>query len=297
MLDLFGALILKTCAHLPLSLLHRIANWLGRRLAKKRDRHTLVAQTNIARCLPELSPEQQQRLLQESLIGTFATLLESTHIWLGKQELMAAMVQETHGQDRVAAALEKGKGVILVSPHLGNWELVGAYCATQYPMTSMYKPARRAWLDKIIYQGRARHGQKMAPTDVSGIKIMLQALKRNEVIGILPDQDPRERGVFAPFFGVQANTMTLLSKLAQKSGAAVLMAYSERLPDNRGFAIHFEHAPEAVANPDVEVSVRAVNAMVEQAVRRKPEQYQWSYKRFLTRPEGEDEAFYPKKKG
>lgn len=295
MRDLAAKILLKLSARLSLSAIHRLGRWTGGWLAGRANKHRLIAQTNIEHCFPELSPEQQQELIKDSLIASSNTLFEGGLIWLGARERVDNLIQEVHGEQLLEAGLERGKGVILVAPHLGNWEMIGAYVAPRHPMTNMYKPPRSAWLGQVIRQGRERFDQKLAPTDVSGIKILFQALKKNEIIGILPDQDPRQSGgVFAPFFGIQANTMTLLSRLAQKSGATVLCTYAERLPDSRGFALHFEPAPTQLASRDPLESVTAINQMVELAVRRIPAQYQWNYKRFLTRPEGETARFYPK---
>ncbi len=295
MRDLIGKLLLRLCARLPLSTIHRLARWSGLWLAKRNNKHRLISQTNIERCFPELTPEQQQQRVTNSLIATSMTLFESGLIWLGNKQRVDKLIQEVHGEQLLQAGLERGKGVILVAPHLGNWEMIGVYCAPRYAMTNMYKPPEQPWLGQIIRQGRERFQQKLAPTDVSGIKILFQALRNNEIIGILPDQDPRQSGgQFAPFFGIQANTITLLSKLAQRSGATVLCAYAERLPDSGGFALHFCSAPKQLSNKNMLESVTAVNQMVEKAVRQIPDQYQWSYKRFLTRPAGEEGRFYPK---
>jgi KDO2-lipid IV(A) lauroyltransferase len=144
----------------------------------------------------------------------------------------------------------------------------------------------------VMKQGRQRLGGKLAPTDVSGIKQLLKALKQGEMIGILPDQDPRKSGgVFAPLFGIQANTMTLLNRLANKSGATVLIGFAERLPWGKGYHIHLLPLPEAIGGKDIELSARVLNEGVERAIRLAPSQYQWSYKRFRTRPKGEEPLY------
>jgi len=275
-------------AHLPLAWLHRIANWTGSYYARSDNKHALVTQLNIEHCFPELTTDERQRLKKETLIEGSKTLLESGKIWLGNRDKVSALIQQVSGEEFLKAGLEQGKGVILVAPHLGNWEMLGVYCAPRYPMTNLYRPPRMAALDNIILNGRKRYQQKLAPTDAKGIRVLYQVLAKNEVIGILPDQDPRTNsGNFAPFFGIQANTMTLLSRLAQKSRATVLLTYAERLPDSKGFHLHFIPAPAEVSSADTQTSVIAINQMIEDAVRTIPAQYQWNYKRFATRPEGE----------
>ncbi len=279
-------------AHLPLGWLHHIANWTGSYYARNDNKHSLVTRLNIERCFPELTANEQQRLTKQTLIEGSKTLLECSKIWLGNRNKVSALIQQVSGEEHLKAGLTRGKGVILVAPHLGNWEMLGVYCAPRYPMTNLYRPPRMAALDSIILNGRKRYQQKLAPTNARGIRVLYQVLAKNEVIGILPDQDPRSNsGNFAPFFGIQANTMTLLSRLAQKSNAAVLLTYAERLPDSKGFHLHFIPAPAEVCSTDTQTSIVAINQMIEDAVRTIPAQYQWNYKRFATRPEGEAEFY------
>jgi len=280
--------LIHLLAHLPLSWLHRIANWTGSYYARDDNKHSLVTRLNIEQCFPELTADKQQLLIKQTLIEGSKTLLECGKVWLDNRNKVSALIQQVSGEEHLKAGLKRGKGVILVAPHLGNWEMLGVYCAPRYPMTNLYRPPRMAALDSVTLNGRKRYQQKLAPTDAKGIRVLYQVLAKNEVIGILPDQDPRTNsGNFAPFFGVQANTMTLLSRLAQKSSATVLLTYAERLPDSKGFHLHFIPAPEDVSSRDTQTSIIAINKMIENAVRTIPAQYQWNYKRFATRPEGE----------
>lgn len=259
--------------------------WLAGRIP---NRHRKVAERNVALCFPELSPRDRRRLVRRNLVETGRTLTESLFIWLGNSERIRPLSREVSGWELVEEAMAAGKGVIMISPHLGSWEYIGFFCAARYPMTCMYRPPRQAEFDSIVRQGRERTGMKTVPTDMTGIRAMLQALRKGEMVGILPDQDPREAGgTFAPFFGVAANTMTLVSRLASKTGAVPIFTFAERLPGTRGFHLHFVGAPEGVADADPGLSARAINEGVETLVRMAPAQYQWSYKRFRTRPEGE----------
>ena len=134
---------------------------------------------------------------------------------------------------------------------------------------------------------RERVGAHLVATGASGVRALHAALQRGGMIGILPDQDPRDgAGVFAPFFGIPAKSMTLLSRLAARSGAAVFLTTAERLPDAAGFRLDFERLPEAVGDVDAEQAALALNQALEQRVRRQPAQYQWCYKRFRSQPEG-----------
>lgn len=284
--------LLKLSARLPLPINHRLGNWLGMLMLRVDNEQRHIAQINLAHCFPRLSPTEQTQLLQDSLKETGKLLLESGRLWLGNEASFDKLVQEVHGEEHLQQGLKKGKGVILAIPHLGNWEVIGLYCSSHHPMTSLYRPPRVEGVDTLIRQARERFGAKLVPTSARGVRALYQALADNELVAILPDQDPRESGgVFAPFFAIQANTMTLLSRLVSKSQATVLCCYAERLPNSRGFAIHFEPAPAGIYAQDVNESVSALNHMVEQSIRRIPAQYQWGYKRFRTRPAGETDFY------
>ncbi len=284
--------MLRLSAYLPLRLNHAIGAFSGRR-ALHGDRTELrTACTNIALCFPELSKSEQQQLLQQTMIELGKTFSEIGVLWFGSKEQIEKLVYEVRGEALLKAGLACGKGVILTSPHLGNWEVIGAYCSSRYPMTNLYRPPRQEGMDEVLRNSRERFGSKLAPTNAKGVRALYQALNNNELVGILPDQDPGENGgQFAPFFGIQTNTMTLLSRLAQKSGATVLCVWAERLPSNRGFALHFSPVADEIYSDDMQTSITALNQAVEAAIRQIPAQYQWGYKRFKTRPPGEAQLY------
>ncbi len=285
---LLAKLILHTTARLPLPLAHFVGVVIGTGLILIPNRTKRIAAINIGLCLPELNPAQRRALVRRSLIEMAKTFTESGILWLGNERRLEKMIKSVEGEEHIQNALKKGKGAIFISPHIGNWEVIGLYCSPRYPMISLYRPPRMKALDALIRRGRQRNGSKLAPINAQGIRALMQMLKANGTTGILPDQDPRDHGGhFAPFFGIQANTMTLLSRLAQKSQAPTILTYAERLSWGRGFRLHFIPGPEVINSRDLNASVTAVNALVEQAARHLPAQYQWGYKRFKTRPEGE----------
>jgi KDO2-lipid IV(A) lauroyltransferase len=280
-------------AVIPLPLQHAVGGFLGSLFALFPNRHRRITLRNLALCFPQLSERERARLLVLSLRETAKAILETAIMWRAGRERLQKLIRGVEGEELLHAAIEQGRGVIIASPHLGSWELIGQYLLMQHPLTCMYKPAENAALDRIMFEGRSHLGMDLAPTDVGGVRILLGALKRGELVGILPDQDPRDgAGVFAPFFGIATNTMTLLPKLAAKSQATVLVAYAERLPWGRGYRIHFLPVDSAVNDKDDVRAATALNQAVETAVRQSPAQYAWSYKRFRTRPEGEP-SLYP----
>jgi len=279
-------------ALIPLPLLHGLGAVLGSLFALFPNRHRRITLRNLALCFPEMSERQRARLLILSLRETARTLLETALVWRGSRKRLLGLVKEVNGEALLEQAIEQGRGVIIASPHLGSWEFIGQYLQARHPITCMYKPPLNAAVNRLMLAGRTHLGMALAPTDTGGIRILLSALKRGEQVGILPDQDPKEgAGVFAPFFGIPTKTMTLLPKLAARSGATVLVAYAERLAWGRGYRIHFLPVDAAVNSKDELAAVTALNQAVEQAIRQSPAQYQWSYKRFRSRPEGEPSLY------
>lgn len=205
------------------------------------------------------------------------SILELPWVWRRPLEQVLAKVQRVEGREHFTAARERGKGVIVLTPHLGSFEIVGLYVAAAMPMTCMYRVPRMRWLDQIIRSGRERGQMKLAPADVSGVRALLKALKRGEAIGVLPDQVPGNgEGEWVDFFGRPAYTITLAGRLIEASGASVLLAYGERLPDGEGYVIHF--SPLALQGG--EPVTRQINAAQEALIRQCPAQYLWSYNRY-----------------
>jgi KDO2-lipid IV(A) lauroyltransferase len=173
----------------------------------------------------------------------------------------------------------------MVTPHLGNWELGGLWLSTLGPTTILYQPPKRGEVDDIMRQGRGSAGATLVPTDRRGVAALIKCLKKGETTGILPDMEPElSGGVFAPFFGVPALTMTLIQNLQQRSAATVLLAACFRTES--GFLLEIIEPPAAIYSEDRVTSVTALNQGIEQLVTIAPEQYQWEYKRFKKRPPG-----------
>ncbi len=278
--------ILRLFALMPLRLNHGMGACFGWLLSVTPNDLSRTTEANLQRCLPELTPSDRRRLARRSLMETGKTLTETGPLWCWSGERALALLQEVRDRDLVDDALQQGRGLILATPHLGAWELAGLWAAANLPMTTLYRPPRIPELDHLVRQARERMGARYVPADAGGVRALYQALADNRVVGMLPDQDPRDSGGdFAPFFGVPAYTMTFLSRLARKTRAPVLFAYCERLPRARGYILHFMTTPKAINEGSAAESLLVVNQMVEQCVRALPEQYQWSYKRFKTRPE------------
>lgn len=283
-------LVFRVLSWLPLRLTHAIAAALGDLIYRfKATRSYAIVQTNIRLCHPHLDAHQQAELSRASLQETAKTFAELGALWLWPCHRTLALIRKVENEACMQAAFAQNKGVILLTPHLGAWEMAGLYASVNYPITSLYRVPKQQILENFVKQGRERCGATLVPTTQQGIRALLAALKRHEVIGILPDQDPTERGqgAFAPFFGMPAYTMLLVARLARKTGAPVIFTYAERLPRGQGFFLHFLPAPAGMTDADDTVAVTALSQGVEQCARGALPQYQWAYKRFKTRPEGE----------
>lgn len=279
--------LLRFVARLPFGFLHGIGTVVGWLLYLFPNRERQTARVNISLCFPELAAPEQARLVRQSLIHTAKTMLEMPACWLGDREALIALIDDGDLDLRLQQRLAKGKGLIIAAPHLGNWELGVHWLSKQAPITILYRPPRQAWLEEVLIAGRRQGQATLVPTTRSGIRALYQALQRGEMIAILPDQQPKqeEGGVFAPFFGQQALSMMLLSRLAAKTGAPVAFMFASR--QGKGFKAHWLDADPRVGDQDPQIAVTALNQGIEQCVRLEPKQYQWTYRRFSKRPAGE----------
>ncbi|MFZ1324810.1 MAG: lysophospholipid acyltransferase family protein [Candidatus Contendobacter sp.] len=287
--------LLRLATGLPLPLAHGVGALLGRLLYCVPNALHRIAARNLELAFPELAPATRQRLLRRTLIETGKLLLELGPLWQWRGERVLALVREPVAhEDVLAAAVRAQRGVILVTPHLGAWEMAGLYYSSRYPLTILYRTSRLG-LDKLSCQGRGRLGGRVVSVERSGLRALLTALRAGEVLGILPDQDAGGVGdgesLFVPFFGIPVSTMTLVSRLARKTGAPVFLTWVERLAHGQGYRLQLRTLPEVTAAASLEESVAALNRGVEAAVRTLPTQYLWVYKRFKTRPPGQPKLY------
>lgn len=279
----FLIMSLKALGGCSLKTLYRLAWSLDQCLRPFALKFKKTIATNLARCFPDLPPDAQARLQREAEFHTFMRMFEMPFFWFHPK--MTALPLQTFNEEAFEQDVAKGKGVIVLVPHLGCWELVNAHIAPRFPSVSLYKPAKKAYQEVLVREARERYGTEMLPTNIAGVKHLVRALKAGKCAGILADHDPGANGgVMAPFFGIPANTSTLVTKLAQTSGAAVYFALPERLPRGEGFHLHYLKAPENIFDPDLISAATAMNDMIATLIKRCPAQYEWSYKRFRRTP-------------
>jgi Kdo2-lipid IVA lauroyltransferase/acyltransferase len=287
---------LRLLGALPLALLHALGAFAGRLLAWTGTREARVARRNVELAFPALDAHGRARFLRETLAETGRTSFELAKFWGAPPERALRLVHEVRGRELYDAALAQGRGVLVAAPHLGAWELLNLYLSSLGPLTILYKAPRGTTTEAILNAARGTLGAEAVRAEPSGVRLLFRRLREGRVVGILPDQRPKGgEGEDAPFFGHPARTMTLLSRLAEKTGAPVLFAFAERLPRARGYRIHFLAADPAIASADRVAAVSALNRGLEACVALCPTQYQWTYKRFSFRAPGSgDDPVYGK---
>ncbi len=188
------------------------------------------------------------------------------------------------GEAHIEQALAAGQGIVFLTPHLGSFEVTAQAYAARYgarqPMTVLFRPSRQPRLRALVASARRRPGLMTAPTTLAGVKQLIKALRQGQSVGLLPDQvPPQGLGVWAPFFGREAYTMTLSARLAQQTGAAVLVAWGERLSLGRGYRVHVR--PLGVTLPaDPVAAASTINRAMEEVIAACPQQYLWGYARY-----------------
>ena len=277
---------LRLLALLSLSQAGALGRLIGTCLWRLNGRARSISQINLALCLPERSDAERQLLARQSLahLGTLA--LELGGSWCWPSDKLLHEVVEVEGLELMAAAQDSGRGLVVLAPHLGNWEVLGLYMAQHYTVTALYQPPALEAMDTLMYSARSRNGSTLVPTNLRGVKALLKALGRGEITVILPDQVPaRNGGEFAPFFGIDTLTATLPLNLIERTGAAVVVAAMLRL-DGGGYRLVIRAVDQAIYGPDRGAALAAMNAGVEALVREAPQQYQWEYKRFKKQAAG-----------
>jgi len=264
-------------ARLPLSVLHRLGAALGWVIYLSSASYASRLRENLRNSGIGSSESEFRKLLHANIREMGKGVMELPWVWRRPLEEVLAGVKQCHGWEHIEAAHANGKGVIALTPHFGCFEVISLFIASRKPITTMYRPPRWKFLDRLMHEGRARGQTILAPTDLGGVRQLLKALKRGGIIGVLPDQVPGSgEGEWAPFFGRPAYTMTLIARLIESSGASVVMCHNERLPRGEGYALHFAPLPI-----DTATSIPAqINAALEAVIRTCPEQYLWSYNRY-----------------
>jgi KDO2-lipid IV(A) lauroyltransferase len=270
--------IFRFLSRLPLGLLHVLGAGLGRLTYWLSPTYRRHLRENIA-----------QAGLPSSLRGRVAAetgkqMLELARIWMRPLDEAIPLVAEVVGWEHVAAAQKAGKGIVFLTPHLGCFEITAQYLSSFGDITVLYRAPKSAVAQELILTGRKRAQLHLAPADLSGVRALIKALKKGEMVGMLPDQAPKTgEGVWLKFFGRYAYTMTLAARLTE-TGAVSLLTWGERLPGGRGYRIHFQPPQTPLTGATVE-RAQQINCEIEALIRQCPSQYLWGYNRYK-RPGG-----------
>jgi KDO2-lipid IV(A) lauroyltransferase len=271
--------LLKLLARLPLPVLHGLGIGLGWLIYWAPGRHSGRMRHNVYASGLCATERDCRKLLRQSIGESGKAIVELLPVWLRPYENVLKLVKGTTGWEHIDAARDAGKGIILIGPHVGCFEMLNLYYASLHPFTAMYKPPRKPVLAELMLSGRQRGQATLVPTDLSGVRAQLAALKRHEAIGILPDQVATGGdGVWAPFLGRPAYTPTLVASLQRKTGAAAFFVAAERLGWGRGYHLHVFPVHDVLPEDKTAAATR-INQGVEDVVRRFPAQYLWSYNR------------------
>ncbi|HVR29131.1 MAG TPA: lysophospholipid acyltransferase family protein [Thermoanaerobaculia bacterium] len=271
-------MLIRLLARMPLRPLHAVGALLGCVGYAIAPSYRGCLRANLERALP--GAPLRLRLAAAAQTGRGA--LEALSILLRPPQKTAPMVREVVGWDHVRKARAAGRGALLVSPHLGCVEILGPFIQG-LPLTALYRPHKSARLQALMESGRGRYAQ-MAPADRGGVRAVVCGLKRGEIALVLPDQVPAAgEGLWAPFFGRPAYTMTLAARLTEMPGVEPFMFCGERLPRGAGYRLHFV-SPDPPLTGSTGERVAAINRNIEKLVLRHPDQYLWGYNRYKEPP-------------
>jgi len=279
--------LLRALGMLPLPVLYALGSGLGRALWwRRRARERVHTEVNMRIVYPDLDPAERAKLTRACLAETGRAVTEMAAVWGRGARRALQLVWEVEGLEHFDAALAARRGLIIAAPHLGCWELLNYWLCARTPIAILYAPPRDAAWEALLVRARGDLEPEQVRAEGAGVRTLYKRLAVGGVVGILPDQQPkRGEGQFASFFGLDANTMVLLPRIAQRTGAAVLFAFAERLARGKGYRIRILPAPDGIADEDLRVACTALNRGVEQCVQLAFPQYQWVYKRWAERPE------------
>lgn len=281
----FGSLLFgfaRLIGRLPIALLRRLGALFGAAAYRLDSRETRIARRNLTLIHPEIDDATRENMTRALMRSMGQGLMETLAIWTRPRARVLRLVQQVHGETHLQAALARGRGVLLAVPHYGNWELLIEFMAARGPFSLVYKASEKAGLERFLQKARSGANVQLVPAEATAMRPLMRALQNGEVVGITPDQQPRKGGgEFIPFFGRPALTLSLIAKLAQRTGTPVLFAYTERRGD--GFDVVFEAEEPALHDADLEIALTAMNRRVQAIAERDFRQYQWTYKRFSIR--------------
>lgn len=285
-----GLAFLRLVSLLPLPLIALIGQGVGLLLHALHGSRRRITRRNIERCFPELSAREHARLVRRHFRALGQTLLDNAIAWWGSARRLRRLVR-LQGREHLDKALQAGRNIILLAPHFVGLEIGGVRLSLERPTVTVFRHPDNKLLREVMERQRARFGLRLIEHN-KPFTSLVRAVKSGALLYYLPDQDAgRRHSVFAPFFGIPAATFTALGRLARMTDAAVILCVTCQRPLGLGYETVLFPPLEGYPTDDEYADTARMNAVIEAAVRRRPEQYFWVHKRFKTRPEGE-ENFY-----
>lgn len=273
------SLLFRLLGFLPLRLLHGLGALFGRAAYLASPTYRRHTRENLALAY---DPAAAAAILPSAVAHAGRGVLELPYLWTRPKAEVVGLVTQVTGWELIEAAWQRGDGILFFTPHLGCFEITAQYYASRAPITVLYRRPKQAWLQPLIESGRGSANFRLAPADLSGVRLLLKGLKRHEAVGMLPDQVPGTgEGQWAAFFGRPAYTMTLGARLSETERTTVLLAFAERLPGGRGYNLRFS-APTQDIGGSLEARTAAINRALEDLIRTCPQQYLWGYNRYKT---------------
>lgn len=246
-----------------------------------------VIRTNLEIAFPDATQQAYRRLHRHNLVAMVQLVLEMGAVWYWPATRLNRSIKEVRGQTHLDAARKAGRGVLLIAGHNGNWEINALRAGLGGEFSGLYKAPRDPAIDRALTVSRARFGASLVAAGSPAMRKMLKTLRAGGTVGLLMDQLPRQgQGVFAPFFKRPALTMTLVQRLARRTGCAVIFSDCRRLPRGRGWLLEYLPVPSAVADPDPALAAAALNRSLENCIKKSPAQYLWLYKRYAIPADG-----------
>lgn len=283
-----GVGFIRLLALLPWGGVQKVGGLVGYLMWLFPNRSKQVALINLAKCFPELSQKEIEKLAKQTLINQGKTMAESACAWCWPPEKTLKYIKQVEGLEALQNAINSGKGAVGITSHLGNWEILNHYYSSYCNPVIFYRPPKLKELDEFLKKRRVQMGNRVAPSTKEGILSVIKEIRRGGCAGIPADPEPsRSAGVFVPFFGTLALTSKFVPSMVMSKKAIAFTGHAIRLEDGSGYKVIFEEVPEELYSSDTSEGAAVMGKIIENCVKRWPTQYMWSMKRFKNRPDGE----------
>ena len=271
--------LLSFLGSIPYPILYRTGKLLSFLIRVFPNKHKNITKVNLGVVFKDKTIEERRELLKKSLFHSSMNFLESGIVWNKKNFKKIEANIDIYNVKAVNNSLWSDRGVLLITPHLGNIEVIINYLGSEFDCTIPYTKPKNSTLDKVITESRNSLGVNMVNIDSSGIKQILSTLKNNKLVTIASDQVPKEgSGIVSSFFENEIYSMTLVPKLKEKTHCSVHVVFCLRKDNGKGFNIYF--SDEIDISSSVKEGVDKMNIEFENCIMKAPEQYSWEYKKF-----------------